>query len=495
MKKRIIILMLCLILAIPMAAYAENESLTSLEAPKSFNVRESDHPSTLLLRFANPDSIAKALEDDYWILYEFDWKVNNGAWKFNNNWGPATTEGIWDYYGDEVNVKGYINNIIWDEDNALTIFVVDTHVGIEPFDLQNNTYHFRIRYVYEYDYQIPTTGEWGYKFVVSPYVESSIGKQGTSQLPTNLEAPRNLTGELKKQSNGQPYFHFKWEVPDSVSAANQLTDVISWMDWKIGSGKWASESGELMFSNNLLGYSMDADPIDKGGFGEVNIEENIYHFRGLFEFEKPDGTKVRSPFSNVVTIGTPVYSDASSWAEAELKKAADAGLIPDILKGADMTKPITREEFAELAVLLYEKTTGKAAQPVAPNPFNDTVNPQILKAFNLGITTGISTTSFAPNVLINREQCATMLFRTIKAIDPDGDYTIDGVRDFPDQKHISGYAVYGTKYMFRLGIIKGDNNGNFMPRAITTAQEAAGYGAATREAAILMSIRTYEVQN
>lgn len=32
-----------------------------------------------------------------------------------------------------------------------------------------------------------------------------------------------------------------------------------------------------------------------------------------------------------------------------------------------------------------------------------------------------------------------------------------------------------------------------MPKATTTAQEAAGYGTATREAAVLMSVRTYEV--
>ena len=160
-----------------------------------------------------------------------------------------------------------------------------------------------------------------------------------------------------------------------------------------------------------------------------------------------------------------------------------------------MTKPITREEFAEVAVLLYEKASGKTAAKVAVNPFTDTVNPQILKAFEVGITAGTSLTTFSPNVLINREQCATMLFRTIKAIAPSADYSISGVADFPDQKYISDWAVEGTKYMSRLGIIKGDSSGNFMPKAATTVQEAAGYGMATREAAVLMSVRTYDAMN
>ncbi|HBV68341.1 MAG TPA: hypothetical protein DEF04_09270 [Clostridiales bacterium] len=130
--------------------------------------------------------------------------------------------------------------------------------------------------------------------------------------------------------------------------------------------------------------------------------------------------------------------------------------------GADMTKPITREEFAELSVLLYEKVTGKNSESVTPNPFTDTTNTQILKAYKLGITSGTSATTFEPKTLINREQCAAMLFRAIKAIKTDGDYSIEGVKDFPDQKNISSWAVESTKYMSKIGIIKGDEKGNFI---------------------------------
>ena len=160
-----------------------------------------------------------------------------------------------------------------------------------------------------------------------------------------------------------------------------------------------------------------------------------------------------------------------------------------------MTKPITREEFCELAVVLYEKVTNTTATPSSPNPFSDTTNSQILKAYALGITTGTSSTTFSPKTLINREQCAAMLFRAIKAIAPSADYSVTGIKDFPDQSTISAYAVDATKYMSKLGIIKGDAAGNFMPKATTTAQTAAGYGMATREAAILMTVRTYENMN
>ncbi|MGE5614976.1 MAG: hypothetical protein ACM3XR_11295 [Bacillota bacterium] len=85
-----------------------------------------------------------------------------------------------------------------------------------------------------------------------------------------------------------------------------------------------------------------------------------------------------------------------------------------------------------------------------------------------------------------------MLYRTIRIINPGADYSISSVPDFPDQKDIDSWAVEGAKYMWKLGIIKGDAKGYFMPKATTAAQRAAGYGTATREAAVLMSVRTYD---
>ncbi|MGI5839851.1 MAG: S-layer homology domain-containing protein [bacterium] len=182
----------------------------------------------------------------------------------------------------------------------------------------------------------------------------------------------------------------------------------------------------------------------------------------------------------------------SAWASGDMERAEVLGLIPASIKQADLTKPITREEFCEIALLLYEKSTGSSPAPAPVNPFTDTTNPQILKAYALGITGGTSVTTFSPRVPITREQCATMLFRAIKAINPGGDYSIAGIPDFPDQKDISDFAVAGTKYMSKLGIVKGGAGGNFMPKATTTAQQAANYGMATREAAIIMSLRTYD---
>jgi hypothetical protein len=98
------------------------------------------------------------------------------------------------------------------------------------------------------------------------------------------------------------------------------------------------------------------DPIDAGEFDTIDIKANIYHFRVRYAFLVSNDEEeywIYSPFSNVASVGTKAfYKEVSDWAKSELQKANDLGLIPDILKGTDMTKPITREEFAKLAVVL-----------------------------------------------------------------------------------------------------------------------------------------------
>ena len=327
----------------------------------------------------------------------------------------------------------------------------------------------------------------------------------------NLEKPTNISVELKKHENGAPYFLVKWTNPQSILELVQYWDengeapVEYNIDMKVGNEKWSYDIGIISGNSLHAGYDESEifavnqapyDPINEGNLNIIDISANTYQFRVRYAYDSPDdeGDYYKySPFSEAASIGVEKFQQSSSdWAKPELEKAEKHGLIPGILQGADLTRPITREEFCELSVLMVEKATGKTAEAAASNPFNDTSNPQILKAYKLGITAGTSPNTFSPKVLINREQCAAMLFRAIKVIKPDGNYSIAGISNFPDQKYISAYAVEATKYMAKTGIIKGDTAGNFMPKATTSAQEAAGYGMATREAAVLMSVRSYE---
>jgi len=339
-------------------------------------------------------------------------------------------------------------------------------------------------------------------------------------VPYKLDAPaieniELITGDAN-HTNSNPIFRLEIKLPQSALDLDEVrpADGFANIEYfsKIDDGEWELSDGGYMDNlihepsfqvpgkkNTFYAYVY---PVDEGDMETIDIKNRNYSFKVQLYYQYYYGEDngewdyVYSDFSNEVSKGSGgFYEKASSWAEPELKKAEEAGLIPGILEGVDLTRPITREEFCELSVLLYEKTTGKNAPTAASNPFIDTQNSQILKAYQLGITSGTSADTFSPRILINREQCAAMLFRAMKAIEPDRDFNITGVRDFPDQKYISEWAVEATKYMSKVGIITGDNQGNFMPKATTTAQEAAGYGRATREQAIALSLRTYEKMN
>lgn len=529
MKRKMISVLLILFLmisAFPLGAFAAMIP-TSWRAPGSLVAGVTDQfeyetsiyfsVDSELLNFIDPDlTDHEALGiDSVGHTAQIDWKLNNGSWHYTSDWDTLNEDYAYDsgIYAQ----TGYLDGETTQE---VTIFDLRNGDGEETplqamlgnamlrgsaesgednrLDLGNNTFYFRVRLMV--DYYDQNSGEK--EFIFSPWSEVlAYGKNATVLAkPTYLEKSTISNPIVGKNDDGSPKITFTVITPKQVQDANnyiQAKDASSievqhqininntgWINGEAGVW-WLS--GETRSINVPATY--DNDKI-------VEIDKAYIQIRMRYVYAGgPNVGALASEWSNIISVNTPAWSSASAWATAELQNASELGIIPDILKGADMTKPITREEFCELAVLLYEKVTESTATPASPNPFTDTVNSQILKAYELGITTGTSTTTFSPKALINREQCATMLFRAIKAIAPNADYSVAGIKDFPDQKYISAWAADGTKYMSKLGIIKGDSYGNFMPKATTTAQVATGYGMATREAAVLMTVRTYQTMD
>ena len=191
---------------------------------------------------------------------------------------------------------------------------------------------------------------------------------------------------------------------------------------------------------------------------------------------------------------------SSPWANKELQRADELGLIPDSLRNTDLKKPINRAEFAAVSVRLYENLSGEKATPIAKNPFADTSDAEVLKAYNLGITAGTSADKFTPDGLLNREQAATMLTRVWKkysmpgwTLGTDGDYALQYTKPSPfsDDADISAWARDSVYFMAANGIILG-SEGKFKPKNTSAAEEAASYANATREQALLLAVRIVE---
>jgi hypothetical protein len=474
MKKRLFALLLAMVLILPASVSSFASEPAALEAPQNVRVYYDD---TIMLRWTIPQSIVSAMENEEWngeLYYCIDWKVDNGPWHYD---APKINSSTYDWYREEdTNFFGYVGGIFYDENHVQEQFFTHWNFGYdthEEIDLANRKYTFRMRFAFE-SYELNE----GDDFITSPYSnEVSIGGGVVSQPPRTLEAPQNLKAEVKYKEVDKPYFELSWTNPDSINLVNEQYPIRIKVDFKVGNGKWLSETTTHdWWGSTPFASSEPFDPVENNIEDRIVIEENVYYFRVLYAYEPVEGTRVISPYSNIVSIGTPAYELASPWAVNELDQAAELGFITDSIKGK-MNDPITREEFAEVAVNFYEIVTGKKAEPHPTEKFIDSTNQEVLKALNLGIVYGVGGSKFLPKDNLIRQQMAAMITRTISAcyaeVTPDFiSNDVKGVADFKDQSGFLAYGINPAKFMAKYSITVGDGKGNFGPNDICTREQA-----------------------
>lgn len=223
--------------------------------------------------------------------------------------------------------------------------------------------------------------------------------------------------------------------------------------------------------------------------------ENTPTFEVIFGYSVPDYMKYKNQREGK-------WLNTSDWAYQWMDKADKLDIIPDVLINANMTKGITRREFSALAVELYEKISGKVAIANINSPFSDSKDQAVIKAYALGIVSGIGNGLFAPNALLSREEASVMLTRAYKAaywegwtLEKDKTYSnhsldIEGVAKFSDDNLISSWARDSVYFMAKNGIINGIGNNLFAPSH--KAGERENYGRATREEAFKIVVAMIE---
>ncbi len=357
------------------------------------------------------------------------------------------------------------------------------------------------------------------------------------EIPTKIDGPVNaeLTADYDPLAGNYFDFHIVFGVPESVMAFvwdsevyGQISNTFinAELDYKYNDGDWhykaswdpAGAQFEYPFKYGALVLE-PADPktemyVPTNSFspdlsltGALDNDAVSVRVRFAVEYIDTDGVQIKlvSPWSGVMIAGASTfYSKASDWAVSELDKANANGLVPQSLKGADLTKPITRSEFAGVAVKLYESLSGKTASPAPSNTFTDTKDQDVLKAYALDIVNGLGEGKFSPASLLTRQEAAAMLTRVYKKLNWEGwtlagdvSYTkhaLDntGVASFADDKQIDSWAKPSVYFMAKYEIIKGLGSGKFGPKNTTSAETAKNFANATREQALLISVRTFE---
>lgn len=166
------------------------------------------------------------------------------------------------------------------------------------------------------------------------------------------------------------------------------------------------------------------------------------------------------------------YGNISDWAYEEFDSAVFNGIAKsDQLDGFTNCKSyVTRLQFAQLAVNMYEKITDKEAAPAPSDTFVDTKNEDVLKAYNLGIVKGNGNGGFIEGAMVSREQMATMMQRAIDALGIDYNKG-DGILEMQDSSDVSQWAVQGVDFAYENGFMKGDGT-YFNPKNGTTIEQA-----------------------
>ena len=187
-----------------------------------------------------------------------------------------------------------------------------------------------------------------------------------------------------------------------------------------------------------------------------------------YTFEK---VKAKHTIEVVTTKILPIEK-VDDWAKDEMREADEKGLIPETFMKKDATNPITRLDFAAITVKLYEAISGKKAEPAADNPFTDTSDDYVLKAYALGITKGTSETTFTPNAEITREQMATMIDRALSKAGINITVDLEYVTKFDDDYEMHDWGRHSIYAMAKEEIVKGVGDNKFNPLGNAKVEEA-----------------------
>ena len=187
---------------------------------------------------------------------------------------------------------------------------------------------------------------------------------------------------------------------------------------------------------------------------------------------------ILSVVSLSAVLGTSALAaDLSGWAVSDYQQANEAGLISYSVVSNNLHDSITREEFCELAVNLYEKLTGEDMIEPPVSPFTDTDSVAVSQAYAYGIVSGTGDGTFTPDRLVRREEMATMLVSTLTASEVSFNLS-DGYEDayvidaFADSDEVSAWAKPSVITMLNYSLMNGVDDKNFSPLGSTTREQA-----------------------
>lgn len=169
--------------------------------------------------------------------------------------------------------------------------------------------------------------------------------------------------------------------------------------------------------------------------------------------------------------------DPSYWAEDTVNEIKRLGIV-DAAFMHGYQDYMNREDFAYLAIIIYEGITGKKTVP-DKNKFSDSDNEYVLRAKNAGIVAGYPNGTYEPKKSMTRAEIAKLFVNVLNQADTN--MAVKSLKVFNDDCDIPMWAKESVYTAKAFNIVEGVGANNFEPDSL-----------ATREQAFIMFYRIYQ---
>lgn len=227
--------------------------------------------------------------------------------------------------------------------------------------------------------------------------------------------------------------------------------------------------------DNIFHYKQDAFKdytdilkIKNGGYGVFTIE-GVEIIEPIFDkIEKIDDNNFKCYVNNIPYlfknvddkfINETALTNVPNWAKDSVKKAVNLGFVSQKLQ-TKLNQNITRAEFCEVLIKLYENKTGFTIETNNQNYFQDTNNIFVKKAYTLNIVKGKSNNKFEPDSPITRQEATVILSNLLDKMEYS---TTEMYKMYNDENLIASWAKSSVQKVSKANLMVGDNKNNFNP--------------------------------
>lgn len=261
----------------------------------------------------------------------------------------------------------------------------------------------------------------------------------------------------------------KCEIYDSDCSSTYITVV-----YRINSKTVKESLIEISQQNFIPTYKIKEtrDCTDDYGFNHYGewglpliVLKNNTLYRGMVKEDSDTSICNKSSIAWFYQIEAP-----DGWAYKDVAKMASTTILTPWTMPKNFSDPVTRELFCKYIYNFLAVNSGDSNMDFSTK-FTDCSDKKINAISNLGIINGVGNNKFEPSRNITREEAITVIGRLVDYLKMNNDKT-GIVKEFSDIKEVSDWAVSDVKKMQIMGIINGDNLGNFNPKSKLSVQES-----------------------